>query len=127
MIYVAGKSFFYCPVFVRVCPLERPRCRRDRKTPYQPLENQRELRAFLRNVEAETYSGKFFLQCDFYHVRKNPGDIDNLLKAVLDALQDAKIIENDRNCVGISSTLNQSDDNYVVIELYEAVRDEVSA
>ena len=62
------------------------------------------------------YEKSFYLQCNHYrnaamkgffelHVNaflpSNRQDLDNLLKATLDCLQQCKAIENDRNCVKI--------------------------
>lgn len=128
MRYVSRDQFFICPIFQTIRPLQRPRSQTGSARPYQPLGNQAALRSRLREVfDGNSFSGEFFLSCHFYYKGKRRGDIDNLLKAVLDALQDAKIITNDKNCVGIVATMNPSDESFVVIELSEAILDEISA
>jgi Holliday junction resolvase RusA-like endonuclease len=74
-------------------------------------------RASLAKTDAmKDYEKSFYLQCNVYrnagikgffelHVDaflpSNRQDLDNLLKAILDCLQQCKAIENDRNCVKI--------------------------
>lgn len=73
----------------------------------------------LAKTEAlKQYEKSFYLQCNHYrnanikgffelfmdaYLPSNRQDLDNLLKAVLDSLQQCKAIENDRNCVKITA------------------------
>ena len=124
--WFATGIFFSVPIFIRVCPLARPRFRPGSSKPYQPMTRQAPLRKRLAELyNGQTYDREFFLNCHFTFDEGNPGDIDNLLKSVLDGLQAAKIISNDRLCVGIMSTMNMGSENFVVIELERAELDEV--
>lgn len=62
-------------------------------------------------------------------IRKKTGkmrsDIDNVAGSVLDALQDCGIIENDRDCVGLSIAITKAAEDYLCITLCETDRDGV--
>jgi crossover junction endodeoxyribonuclease RusA len=45
-----------------------------------------------------TISGKFGITANFVRPDNRPRDLDNLLKAVLDCLQHAGVIKNDKHC-----------------------------
>lgn len=47
--------------------------------------------------------GKFKITVEFVRPDKRHRDLDNLLKALLDCLQHAGVITNDKNCVEISA------------------------
>ena len=68
-----------------------------------------------KTEKLEAYEKSFYLQCkhrgamidrpfklfvDVYHSSNRP-DLDNAFKVILDCLQYAKVIKNDRKCVGI--------------------------
>lgn len=116
--FVPGKILLSVPLFTRVRPLKRPRSDRSGGHFYQPKQDQIELRNFMKKFNQETIRDKFFLNCHFvFEGKRFPGDIDNLIKAVLDGLQASEVIEDDRNCVGINSTLNFGEENFVIIEI----------
>lgn len=99
-------------VFVgRVFPLQRPRFTNGHV--YQPLDDQLPLRGYLQaQAGAKPILGSLWLECMFIFEGLVGADCDNLLKAVGDALQDAKIIKNDRQIRGgtyvAGTTSNQS-------------------
>lgn len=115
-----GNILLSFPLFVRVRPLQRPRTVQGRI--YQPLEDQKQLRSLIANIETETIKCEFFLIANFFVKNKNPGDIDNMIKALLDALQSQGVIDNDRNCKGIQATLNPGD-NLLLCDIHEALYD----
>ena len=61
--------------------------------------------AWTARLEAgpNTIRGKFKIYADFVAPDKRHRDLDNLLKAVMDALQHGGVITNDKNCVEISA------------------------
>ena len=105
---------------MRVRPLKRPRTGRGGNI-FQPKADQAELINRLCEIRENTIEDNFFLECHFVFKKgRFPGDIDNLLKAVLDALTHSQIIVDDRNCVGINSTINYGQENLVLIEIVRA-------
>lgn len=75
----------------------------------------------------EPISGKLIFDVDFYFYNKNKAygyhksrpDIDNLLKGVFDAYQQAKIIEDDQNIVGVISNKYWSHTPKITVTIYK--------
>jgi hypothetical protein len=102
-----------------IFPLARPRFARGRV--YQPLENQRELRAFVFDKRPNNpFESYLWLDCYFYLNSRFGADLDNMVKAVCDALQFAGVIENDRQVIGGTFIRGICEDEHTVIVLKEA-------
>jgi hypothetical protein len=102
-----------------IFPLARPRFARGRV--YQPLENQRELRAFIFDKRPERpFESFLWLDCYFYLHSRFGADLDNMVKAVCDALQFAGIVENDRQVIGGTFFRGICEDEHTTIILKEA-------
>jgi hypothetical protein len=101
-----------------IFPLARPRFSKGRV--YQPLENQRELRAFLFDKKPDhPFESFLWLDC-FFYLRGFNADLDNMVKAVCDGLQHSRVIENDRQVVGGTFVRGICEDEHTVIVLKEA-------
>lgn len=98
------------PLFVRVEPLMRPRMNFHSKSVYQPIKNQQELFAELKQhklkepinspiiVDSYVYYEKKGKET--YPTQKTYGDEDNLRKAINDAMVRLGIITDDKMVVG---------------------------
>jgi Holliday junction resolvase RusA-like endonuclease len=105
----------------KVYPLSRPRFQGGHA--YQPLDNQRELRAFLEDHQLDIpFHGDLWLDCHFLTLDNRTGDCDNLLKAVCDGLQHARIIKNDKQIVGGTYQRGFSDTDHANIVLRSVER-----
>lgn len=84
----------------RVYPLQRPRFASSHV--YAPLDDQRELREYLKSKKPELpFRCDLWLECLFVF-KQQTADVDNLLKAIQDGLQWADVIDNDRKIRGFN-------------------------
>jgi len=116
------------PLFVKVSPLARPRLNYHNKSVYQPKENQQALLAEMNNFEAIEIA--FPIICDtfinfakgksktMWAVAQKYGDEDNLRKAICDAMQDAKIVVDDRFIVGGENYKHLATEDVALIKLW---------
>lgn len=115
------------PLACLVKPLARPRARVYTKGVYQPLENQRDLLAAVMAFGPLHIDEPVFVDIAInwigpkkpppHAIGKQRGDVDNLAKAVNDALVKAKILADDHYIVGqsITKAFGTSDMAYAVI------------
>jgi Holliday junction resolvase RusA-like endonuclease len=117
------------PLFCRVNPLMRPRLNKHKNNIYQPKENQVELLNEIVNYGGKAIDYPCFVdvwiqllpdkefELSYHAIDKQFGDVDNLLKAVYDALVFHKVLTDDRFIVGadVRKTLGQDDFCYVTI------------
>ena len=105
----------------RVFALSRPR--RSGLRIYQPLDDQRELRAWMYSLRPEIpFRADMWVECLFiFKTSRSLADCDNLLKAVYDGLQSSGIISNDRHIVGGSFMRVISDHDECQIVIREAL------
>lgn len=99
----------------RVYPLSRPRFARGHV--YQPLENQKELRAWLKECGSRSFTQDIWVDTFFLFKTLKEPDCDNCVKAVHDALQSSECIENDRRiCAGsYARIMGQPEDAVIII------------
>lgn len=104
----------------RVSPLSRPR--RSGVRIYQPLDDQREIRAWMSTKRPTLpFICDVWVDCLFIFKGHTKADLDNLLKAVNDGLQSSGIIKNDRQVIGGSFMKVISDHDETQIKIREAV------
>ena len=69
----------------------------------------------------ESINGKFRINiCICTKTGKMRSDVDNVAGSILDALQDVKIIGNDRDCTNLSISLSREKAGFIVVLLSEA-------
>jgi Holliday junction resolvase RusA-like endonuclease len=124
-IPVRNQILIKIPIFGKVRPLQRPRVGRSGHV-YQPKENQLELIDSL-SVFSDLKIDEpciidlyvhFQGQIDKYPASKNYGDVDNLAKAVLDALVANQILTDDGIVLGGSFYKSFSDEDFAVIVIW---------
>jgi len=59
------------------------------------------------------------IELDFYIKHFTTTDVDNLIKPILDALQENGVIENDKYIVSIKATKHRSVNERIIIKLHE--------
>ena len=122
---IKKRSIIKIPFFGKVHPLKRPRKGRAGNI-YQPKDNQMELLEHLSLfsylqikepciIDLYVY---FKGQINKYPASKNYGDVDNLTKAVLDALVSNGILKDDGLVVGCSAYKAFSTENFAVVEIW---------
>lgn len=114
----------------KVYPLARPRLVKTTGQIYQPKQNQHALIRELENqeideaiacpvsVDVEIHLKKETGTHDFPTQRKM-GDVDNLLKAVLDAMVTAGLLADDKLVVSANVSKEFDDEDFVVINIWK--------
>jgi Holliday junction resolvase RusA-like endonuclease len=111
--------------------LNRPRLN-IAKHVYQPLNNQQEVIAELKNYDPLKLDNPLIMDVVFYFSKKTGsdypispsiGDLDNHLKAIADNLVRTHIISDDRIIVEIHAIKCWAKEDYIEIRLYEAIND----
>jgi Holliday junction resolvase RusA-like endonuclease len=120
------------PLFCRVNPLGRPRLNKHRNGIYQPKENQIELLAEVKNYGSKNITGPIFVdtwiqihpdkefEMSYHAIDKQFGDLDNLVKAIYDALVTFEVIEDDRFIVGGDIRKSLGEDDFCFITIWSA-------
>lgn len=117
------------PIACEIKPLNRPRALQGGRGVWQPLKNQQELFQALKPFKALHIDVACFVDITIVfrrpvtnkepHVtRKNRGDVDNLAKAVNDALVKAEILADDLYIVGQSLTKAYGSDDFCMITIW---------
>ena len=128
-----GQLLAYIRLQCRVRPLQRPRlfssARFDERV-YQPLENQKELREKLGELEATWIRESVFVDCFMQFQRSKRlqfpstqqfGDLDNNVKAVYDGLQAANFLMDDSQIVGGEAIKFFGPEDAVEIKIFAAI------
>lgn len=130
-IVQAGKLLAEINLFVRARPLQRPRCSTIGSV-YQPKENQQELIDLLGLYPPYQFDEPILVEAHVFLNSKRAyadsqrlGDVDNIAKGILDALQDKNNlqIKNDSKIVGLNITKNSTAlDDFVQIKIFKAIK-----
>lgn len=128
-----GDLIAVLPIFQRINPLPRPRLNYYSKTIYQPKENQKSLLADIQNFQhleitfpviIDTYINFEAKGKTRHPTAKQYGDEDNLRKAICDALQYGKILEDDRWIVGGNNYKWMGKEDCCLVEIYKVIGEE---
>ncbi|HYX39945.1 MAG TPA: RusA family crossover junction endodeoxyribonuclease [Oligoflexus sp.] len=94
-----GKVLWFGTYPGHLYPLSRPRFAKGHA--YQPLKNQQEFRKWLKSENPDVpWTQDLWIEAFFCFKTKKLADIDNLAKAVLDGLQAARFLVNDKMVCG---------------------------
>jgi Holliday junction resolvase RusA-like endonuclease len=80
--------------------------------PSKPYENFRELAMYQLKKYHQTYSGPIYIDMVFNIKGKYRVDLDNLVTAILDILQDAKVIDDDNNVIHLTASKHNGADEW---------------
>lgn len=127
-LYFLHDWLYTMEMFCRVEPLARPRFAREHGTVRQPLDNQKPLFHAMRKYQLDApFHTRTGFHVDIY-IEKNmcndkSYDLDNAVKAILDAMQKFYIITNDCHVRSINARVfDQCQDDYCRVDLFEVKR-----
>lgn len=124
------------PLFIRIQPLKRPKANwHSRGNIYQPLDNQRELFAALKdyaplgieqpvileifiNIAKPNIGPAAMKKLPTWPTRRKEGDLDNLEKAVNDALVKAGIIADDSYVIGMKVFKSWAEESVCLVNIW---------
>ena len=119
-------------LFTRIHPLSRPRMGRNKGSIYQPKENQQELLVEMSNYKQENpISIPVSLEIEIcflrppkvdipYPTSNNYGDIDNLSKAIFDAMVTMNILADDNLVIDCMVSKRFNEEDFCKIKIYSA-------
>lgn len=125
------------PLFCEIKPLSRPQVNYHSRSLRQPLENQQELLNYVKTLEPLGIDVPCHIQLILVFARNDPklksarvdhptkrhhGDIDNLGKAVNDALVKAKIIVDDQLIVSQSITKSFGEESICYVAIWSVAK-----
>ncbi len=141
MIPIRDKLIAQIPIYCKVSPLKRARANPYTKGVYQPLDNQKDLLREVKNIEEFLIEEPVFLdiivnwEIDEKKLRKmvktlnwvhptnqRQGDVDNLAKAVNDALIKARVLVDDIYIVGQQITKAYGTEDVASIAIWSVKR-----
>ena len=131
--YQKGNLVCRLILFDRSYPLARPRLNKSTHV-YQPLSNQSGIISELGRYDSINVNEPMLIDVSFFFKRYGKedfpipngiGDLDNHVKGLLDNLQRTQIIANDRYVVGLHAEKAWSTEDYVEIEIYGVMRNEL--
>lgn len=118
------KHLLHIDLFCKICPLKRPRLGRGHT--YQPKDNQAMLLYSLKDYADEAIDVPIYIEykigfkgdIDKFPTSRKLGDLDNLEKAVNDAMVHWNIITDDSLIVMTRASKEYGKDDYCTVDIY---------